>query len=218
MDEKGNILNDVTSAALMMELALQNQPGSTILAPVTLPNGIDTIAGWRNSHALRISNNLQSMMEAANTPNILLGVDGSGNFIFPEFQPAVDGMMAAAKLLEYLAHYRSDGNHKQQISEIVEYLPKFHLAEARAYCTTGGKGAIMRRLNERYGPRDGDYGEGIKVTLPNCEWVHITPDPDYPHFSLVAEGANAQRANDLVEEFRNRIEQMLPAPEVTPTP
>lgn len=217
VDEKGNILNDITAAALMVELALQNQPGNTILAPITLPNSIDTIAGWRNGHTLRISNNLQNMMEAANTPNILLGVDGSGNFIFPEFQPAVDGMMAAAKLLEYLAHYRSDSGHKQHLSEIVEYLPKFHLAEARAYCSVDSKGATMRLLNEQYGPRDGDYSEGIKIALPNCEWVHITPDPDYPHFSLVAEGTNAERASMLVEEYRSRIEQLLPNTETEPT-
>jgi mannose-1-phosphate guanylyltransferase / phosphomannomutase len=143
-------------------------------------------------------------------------VDGNGNFIFPAFHPAVDGMMAAAMLLEYLAHYRANPNHTQShISEIVDYLPKFHLAEARAYCATGSKGAIMRLLNDQYGPRDGDYGEGIKVTLSDCEWVHIKPDPDHPYFSIVAEGADAQRASDLVEEYRIQIEKLLPAPEAT---
>jgi mannose-1-phosphate guanylyltransferase/phosphomannomutase len=145
-----------------------------------------------------------------------MGVDGNGNFIFPAFQPAVDGMMAAAKLLEYLAHFRSDGSHIQRhLSQIVEYLPKFHLAEARAYCTTGSKGAIMRLLNDQYGPRDGDYGQGIKITLNDCEWIYITPDPEYPYFTIVAEGGDAQRASDLADEFRIHTEQLLPAPEPT---
>jgi mannose-1-phosphate guanylyltransferase/phosphomannomutase len=143
-----------------------------------------------------------------------MGVDGNGNFLFPAFQPAVDGMMAAAKLLEYLAHYRADTSRRQtHISEIVEYLPKFYVAETRAYCNTGSKGAIMRVLNEQYGPRDGDYGEGIKITLAHGEWVHITPDPDYPYFTIIAEAGNTQRATDLVEEHRLRIEQLLPTPE-----
>lgn len=218
VDENGNILSDMMAAALMVELALQSHPSSTMIAPITLPNSINTIAGWRNSQVIRISNNLQSIMEAANGHNILLGVDGNGNFIFPAFQPAVDGMMAAAKLLEYLAHYRADPGHSQHhISEIVHYLPRFHLAEARAYCTTGSKGAIMRILNEQYGPRDGDYGEGIKITLSSCEWVHITPDPDFPYFSIVAEGADAQRASQLIEEHKLFIEQLLPTLE-TPAP
>jgi mannose-1-phosphate guanylyltransferase/phosphomannomutase len=216
VDENGGILDDITAAALLVELALQDHPGSTVLVPITLPNSLRTIAGWRGGHTLRVSSNLQSLMEAANTPDILLGVDGNGNFIFPAFHPAVDGMMAAAMLLEYLAHYRANPNHTQShISEIVDYLPKFHLAEARAYCATGSKGAIMRLLNDQYGPRDGDYGEGIKVTLSDCEWVHIKPDPDHPYFSIVAEGADAQRASELVEEYRIQIEKLLPAPEAT---
>jgi mannose-1-phosphate guanylyltransferase/phosphomannomutase len=214
VDENGQILDDITAAALMAELALQNRPNSNVLAPVTSPNSLETIAGWHNGHALRVSNNLQSLMESANTSNVLMAVDGNGNFIFPAFQPAVDGMMAAAKLLEYLAHFRTDPNRAQEhISEIVAYLPKFYLAEARAHCSTGSKGVIMRLLNEQYGPRDGDYGEGIKITLSACEWVHITPDPDYPYFTIVAEGCDAQRASELVEEYRIHIEELLPASE-----
>lgn len=217
VDENGTILDDITAAALMTELALQNHPDSTVLVPITLPNSIDTIVSWHNGNTLRISNNLQNILEIANTPNILMGVDGNGNFVFPAFQPAVDGMMAAAKLLEYLAHYRADGSHTQQhISEIVAYLPKFYLADTRVYCNTGNKGATMRLLNEEYGPRDGDYGEGIKITLADCEWVHITPDPDYPYFTIVAEGRDAQRASDLVEKYRSHIEQLFSEAEATP--
>jgi mannose-1-phosphate guanylyltransferase/phosphomannomutase len=83
VDEKGNILDDVTAAALMVELAMQNHAGATVIAPITLPNMLEIIAGWRSSKVERISNNLQSLMEAANTSKILMGVDGNGSFIFP---------------------------------------------------------------------------------------------------------------------------------------
>lgn len=216
VDEKGNILDDITAAALMVELAMQNHPGSTIIAPITLPNSLETIAGWRSSKIERISNNLQSLMEAANTSDILMGVDGNGSFIFSRFQPAVDGMMAAAKLLEHLAHYRNDISHTHtHISDIVGYLPPFHLADARSYCTIGSKGAIMRRLNEQHEARSGNQTDGIKITLPNNEWVHITPDPDFPYFTIIAEAGDAQRASELVEEYRIYIEQILPAPSAT---
>lgn len=214
VDENGDILDDITAAALMVELATQNHPGSTVLAPITLPNALETIANWHGGRAQRISNNLQNLMEAANAPDILMAVDGNGSFIFPAFQPTVDGMMAAAKLLEFLAHYRADHSHTQRhISEIVAYLPKFHLAETRAYCTSGNKGVIMRKLNEQYGRRNGDSGGGIKITLSESEWVHITPDPDYPYFTIVAEGCDAQRAGELVEEYRQQIEELLPSSE-----
>lgn len=210
VDEQGTILDELTAAALMLELGMQCHPGSTVIAPVTMPNSFDIIAGWRHSHIKRISNNLQSVMRAAADSDVLVGVDGSGSFIFPAFQPAVDGMIAAAKLLEFLAKYRRDiAKYAIQLSEIVRYLPPFHLAEAAATCPTNAKGAVMRQLNERFAVRNGNNIEGVRIQLSQGEWVHIAPDPDAPHFSIVAEASTNDRAQALVEEHRFLLEQML---------
>ncbi len=213
VDEKGQILDDTTAAAAMMELAMQNHPNSTVIGPVTLPNVFDTIAGWRDGRFVRISNNLQSMMEAADNRELLLGIDGSGNFVFPAFQPVVDGMMAAAKILEYLATYRANiSRTRTPLSEIVGYLPEFHLAAVRANCATDAKGSVMRLLNEQYGMRTGESNvEGIRIALQNTEWVHIAPDPDSPHFTIIAEALTSTRAGELVEEYRAYIEGLQPA-------
>lgn len=213
VDELGQILDDITAAALVMELALQNHPQSSVIGPVTLPNSFDTIAGWRDSRFVRISNNLQSIMEAANSREHLLGVDGNGNYVFPAFQPTVDGMMAAAKTLEYLATYRANiSQTRTPISEIVSYLPSFHLAEARAYCATGAKGAVMRLLNEQHGVRNSEVNvEGIRIPLQNTEWVHIAPDPDSPYFTIIAEAATWTRAGELTEQYRAYVEGLQPS-------
>src|SRR5690606_20640763 len=181
VDETGRALDDITAAALMMELALQVRPGATVVVPTTMPNSFDTIAEWRRGKVVRVSENLQSLMQAATAPGVLLAADGTGNFIWPEFQPVVDGMMAAAKLLEHLAKYR------MRISDVVNYLPAFHLAKQRAACPNEAKGTIMRRLNEQYGMRAVEHVEGIKLVLGEREWVHIAPDPELPHFTIIAE-------------------------------
>lgn len=205
VDETGRVLDDVTAAALMLELALQVQPESTVIVPITMPTAFDTIAGWRKSKVLRISDNLQSLMQASTAPGILFATDGNGNFIWPAFQPVVDGMMAAAKLLEYLAKY------KMRISDVIAYLPRFHMVKQHAECPTEAKGRVMRRLNEQYGGRGGETGEmmknveGIKIVLDNNEWVHIAPDPELPHFTVTVEGCDPERAAALAEEYRALI-------------
>jgi mannose-1-phosphate guanylyltransferase/phosphomannomutase len=218
VDEKGQVLDGTTAAALLLELALQVRPSSTVVTTITMPNAFDTIAGWRQGKLVRISDNLQSLMQAAATPGILMAADGDGNFIFPEFQPVVDGMMAAAKLLEFLAKY------KMRVSEVVNYLPAFHIAKLRAECHAGAKGMVMRRLNEKYSasravpaPAGGasqmassaEPVEGIKISLPNQEWVHLAPDPELPYFSVIAEGADQPRAAQLAEEHRACITGLL---------
>jgi len=44
-------------------------------------------------------------MVAANNSEVIMAGDGNGAFIWPEFQPVVDGMMTVAKLLEYLVSF-----------------------------------------------------------------------------------------------------------------
>jgi mannose-1-phosphate guanylyltransferase/phosphomannomutase len=219
VDEQGRILDDISAAALMLELALQNHNGSTVVAPVTMPNGFDTIASWRHSKLHRISNNSQSLMAAANNPQVLLGVDGNGSFIFPAFHPAVDGMIAAAKLLEYLAKYRRDiAKYAIHVSEIVRYLPPFRLAHDTAQCPTESKGTVMRRLNERYGTRNGEQIEGIRIQRGPGEWVHLAPDAETPVFSIVAEAGSADRAQALVEEYCSVITEFVAAAESSAVP
>jgi mannose-1-phosphate guanylyltransferase/phosphomannomutase len=205
VDETGRVLDDITAAALMLELALQVQPESTVIVPITMPNSFDTIAEWRKSKIIRINDNLQNLMQASTAPGILFATDGSGNFIWPAFQPVVDGMMAAAKLLENLAKY------KMRISDVIAYLPRSYLAKQHAECPTEAKGRVMRRLNELYGARNVETSEamknieGIKIVLDNNEWVHIAPDPELPHFTVIVEGCDADRASALADEYRTLI-------------
>ncbi|HXF60916.1 MAG TPA: sugar phosphate nucleotidyltransferase [Caldilineaceae bacterium] len=214
VDDRGQILDDMTAAALMLELALQVRSGGTAVVPITMPTAFDTIAGWRQGRLIRISDNLQSLMQAAAMPNILLAADGNGSFIFPEFQPVVDGMIAVAKLLEFLAKY------KMRVSEVVNYLPAFHLVKIRAECPTEAKGRVMRYFNEQYGVRSEDRSEhaadsveGIKITLSGQEWVHIAPDPELPFFTIIAEGESEARAAELADQYRAQIAELLsPAP------
>lgn len=203
VDEKGTVLSDESAASLMLELALYATPGRSVAVPITMPNVFDTIAGWHDAGLIRIRNNLHSMMSAANNAGILLVVDGTGNFIFPDFQPAVDGMMASVRLLEYLA------NRQLPIGEVVAYLPPTSLVREKVPCPWGAKGAIMRIFNERYSDQPVEKIDGIKIHLDDGEWVHIMPNPERPFFEVTAEAADVGRAAELVAGFRREIEEYL---------
>ena len=124
VDDKGTVLNGEDGAALMMELALSAYPGRSIAVPVTMPNSFDTIARWHDAGLIRIRKNLRSLMSVAQHAGILLVIDGHGNFIFPDFQPAVDGMMASVRLLEFLAMPRHADERGCRISAAGAYVQR----------------------------------------------------------------------------------------------
>jgi mannose-1-phosphate guanylyltransferase/phosphomannomutase len=203
VDEMGNVLSDIAAAALMTEVALYANPGRLVAALITLPNAFNTIAAWHNSPLLRIGNNMQRLMLTAQEDGMLMAIDGTGNYIFPDFQPTVDGMMATARLLEFLAV------RKLPLSQIAEYLPPVHLAREAVHCPWDDKGRIMRLLNERYKHHQVETIDGLKIHLNAAEWIHLSPNPDKPQFEVLAEAATDERAAALAAEYQLQIEQLL---------
>lgn len=202
-DERGNMIDDITAAALMMELALYANPGRPVAVTVTMPNAFDAIANWHGARLFRITQNLHGPMHTASDIGVLMIADGAGSFIFPGFQPAVDGMMATVRLLEYLAI------RKMPVSEVIAYLPKFFLAKETVDCAWEAKGTVMRMLINRHLSRQVDKIDGIKIHLDGGEWVHLSPNPEKPRFEVLAEAGDRARAQQLVDDYRDMILELL---------
>jgi mannose-1-phosphate guanylyltransferase/phosphomannomutase len=145
------------------------------------------------------------MMSAAGSVGVLMVTDTAGNFIFPDFQPVVDGMFTVVRLLEYLAR------RAMPASQVVDYLPVPHLAQKQVHSPWEVKGAVMRLLNEEYRETNVEKIDGIKIHLDDDAWVHITPNPERPLFELVAEAADDELAHTLVEEYRLKVESYIAA-------
>jgi mannose-1-phosphate guanylyltransferase/phosphomannomutase len=207
VSEKGEVLSDVTVAALMMELALFAHPNSVVAMPVTMPNAFETIAQWHQSRIVRITQYFQGGLIANEHEQILLAFDGAGNFVFPAFQPFADGMMATAKLLEYLAI------RALPISEVIRYLPPIHMASAAVNCPWELKGAVMRRLSELYQDQILTNSDGVKINasdnVSDNAWVHFSLHPDKPQFNLVAESYSVEKAQELIARYKQSLEALI---------
>src|SRR5262249_32844916 len=153
-----------------------------------------------DTQVIRVKNDHQALMEAAQEPNVRLAFSGNGDFIFPSFQPAMDGMMALAKLLELLAV------HKTNVAEVVRGMPNFHLAQRLVYCAWEYKGSVLRVLNEQYHDRIVSNTDGVKLQLNPTDWVLIAPDPDGPFFHIHAEGNTRDGANTNADRYARIVE------------
>jgi mannose-1-phosphate guanylyltransferase/phosphomannomutase len=212
VDERGNLIDDITAAALMVDLALYANSGRPIAVSITMPNAFDQIARKHNAHIFRTAQNLHSPMHTANFAGILLIADGTGSFIYPAFQPAVDGMTATVRLLEYLAV------RNLPLSKVVAELPPFHLVREAVECPWEMKGVVMRLLINRTAHGPVEKIDGIKIKLNDAEWVHVSPNPDKPRFEIVAEGATPARAAELAAEYRHLIHEIIRSAPATTAP
>ena len=200
VDNHGHSLSDTTTAMLMATLALQSKGAGTIVLPIDASHAFECLADQHGGKVTRTRADLHALMIAAQEPGVILATDGAGNFIFPEFQPVTDGLMATAKLLEFLA------TQQEPLSDLVSSLPEINMESRRVACPWEIKGSVMRRLTEIH--HTGEAQEGIKLIYDEREWVLIRPDPDYPHIIITAESTSPEKLAHLHEKFQLEVRRL----------
>jgi mannose-1-phosphate guanylyltransferase/phosphomannomutase len=141
-------------------------------------------------------------MHAANNTDVVMAADGTGIFIFPEFQPVADAMMAMVRLVGCLAH------HRIRLSDVVAGLPSFQVYATTVPCAWDNKGAVMRRLQQEFAEFDVQVVDGIKIFLNDWEWVLARPDPDRPLFHITAEAQTTARSMEILDEYARLVGQL----------
>jgi mannose-1-phosphate guanylyltransferase/phosphomannomutase len=121
--------------------------------------------------------------------------------IFPEFQPAFDGIYATAKIMELLA-----AEHRK-LSELVDMLPTWHVAGRVVPCPWDRKGAVMRSLHDEAA----HGGNGKVETLDGIRlqraggWVLVLPDASEASVNIWAEGGTDEQASHYADEIAERV-------------
>jgi mannose-1-phosphate guanylyltransferase/phosphomannomutase len=200
VDHRGQLVPEVAASAALATLALQSGRGGTLVVPVHLPNIFEQIASSHQGHVLRCKMDSHDLMEMSAREGVVMATDGMGNYVFPKFQPAIDGLMATVKLLEFLA------TQKIKLADVVAGLPPFHVHQREVSCPWEAKGTVMRLLNQQYKDRRAELIDGIKILLSDQEWVLILPDPDYPRFQVHAEAQTDSEAGELVDRYVRIVE------------
>jgi mannose-1-phosphate guanylyltransferase/phosphomannomutase len=202
VDNRGQYVPELEASAAMARLALRAHPGGTLVVPVHLPLVFEQIAAEQGGQVLRCRVDSHDLMEMASREGVIMATDGAGNFVFPQFQAAIDGLMATVKLLEFLATQHTS------LSQVVEELPAFHLGHREIPCPWEAKGTVMRLLNQEYKEHRAELIDGIKILLGEREWVLVLPDPDYPRFHVYTEARSEGEAQALADRYAHIVQEL----------
>jgi len=202
IDDRGGYMTGTTLCAVLATLAFRTKGGGAIVVPVSLPNVFDKIAQQYGGSVVRTKVNPQALMEAASRPGVLMAGDAGGSFIWPDFQPVIDGLMTVAKLIEFLV------KQKMTLSQALALVPPFYVAQGQVDCPWEAKGTVMRLLNQQYKDRLGEKIDGVKINFSDEEWVLILPDADRPVFYIFTQARSQGQAQDLVNKYARIVESL----------
>jgi mannose-1-phosphate guanylyltransferase / phosphomannomutase len=204
VDSDGQMISATMLSAILATMALRAHAESSstpgiVAVPVSMPNVFEEIAARFGGQIIRTQVNLQSLMAAANRPDVIMAADGNGAFIWPCFQPVVDGMMTVAKILEFTA------TQNTSLPEVMATVPEYHMATTQVGCPWEDKGKIMRLLNEQYKERLGARIDGVKIHLGDDEWVLVLPDADSPVFHVFTQARSDEQAQELLDRYERIV-------------
>jgi mannose-1-phosphate guanylyltransferase/phosphomannomutase len=201
VDDRGKIVPTGLATIAIASLVVRASEGGTVAVPVTVSRTMETAVSQYGGQVKRTKADMHDVMEASTKKGVVLGTDGMDNYIFPQFQPAADGMMALAKLLEFLA------TQKTSLSQVTAALPAQYMATRLVPCPWEAKGTVMRMLHERYkADRDAQI-DGVRVRLGN-DWVLVLPDPDQPLFRIYAESDSTAAAEEVADKYARIVESL----------
>ncbi|GAC1574057.1 MAG: mannose-1-phosphate guanyltransferase [Candidatus Elarobacter sp.] len=203
VDDRGRIIGRNRLMALLTLLVARNTPGARIAMPLTVPSAVEQIAHENGASIVRTRSDRRSLMSLAEREGHALSFAGGMNYelIFPEFQPAFDGIYATAKIMELLA------SEHRKLSELNEMLPDWHIAGRVVPCPWDRKGAVMRSLHDEAA----HGGEGKVETLDGIRlmrhdgWVLVLPDATEASVNVWAEGASDAAASHYADEIAARV-------------
>src|SRR6202790_2716840 len=203
VDDAGKIVGRNRLMALLTLLVARARPGARIGMPLTVPTVVERIAADNGATIVRTRSDRRSLMALAEQEGKRLAFAGGMNYelIFPEFQPAFDGIYATAKIMELLA-----AEHRP-LSELVAMLPPWHVAGRVVPCPWDRKGAVMRSLHDE--AAHGGNGkvetlDGIRLPRPDG-WVLVLPDATDASVNVWAEAGSDSAAVRYADEISERV-------------
>lgn len=203
--DDGEIVGRNRLMALLTLLVARATPGARIGMPLTVPSVVEKIAADSGAEIVRTRSDRRSLMALAEHEGKNLAFAGGMNYelIFPEFQPAFDGIYATAKIMELLA-----AEH-EKLSSLVAMLPPWHVAGRSVPCPWDRKGAVMRSLHDEAAHGNGKVEtlDGIRLTRPDG-WVLVLPDATEASVNVWAEAGTDDEASRYADEIVDRVREI----------
>lgn len=199
VDDAGRPLSPDLTQAIMVGLAVEHLGVQRVAIPVTSACAVADRIRDAGAETIWTKTEHHAMMASATRADLVAGA--RGEFIFPHFLPAYDGMFAAARLLEALAR---DG---RPLREIADGVGPIHVLQERVACPWSRKGHVMRRLMESTEDCDRDLVDGVKVRESERGWALIIPHSHKPYFVVTVEGADPESARTLMDRWTGQVEE-----------
>ena len=198
IDDKGNMFGEEYTLVAVADYILGKEKGNTVsnlsssraLRDVTEKHG----SNYRASAVGEV--NVVALMKETQA---IIGGEGNGGIIFPEFHYGRDSLVGAALFLTHLAE------KKITVSQLREEYPAYFMSKNKIQLTPElDVDAILVEMEKKYANEEVSTVDGVKIDFPN-NWVHLRKSNTEPIIRIYTEAKSQQEADDLADKIMMEI-------------
>lgn len=202
MMENGEMFGEEYTLVAVADYVLNFAKGSTVsnlsssiaLRDVTQSHG-------QEYHAAAVGevNVVNKMKEV----NAIIGGEGNGGIIVPNFHYGRDALIGIALFLSYVA------SKNKTLSSIRKELPHYEMTKDKINLVEGlDVDNLLKTMAVKYKDEEISTIDGVKIIF-NKEWVHLRKSNTEPIIRVYAESTSKEKAYQLVEKIKKEIKEII---------
>lgn len=146
-----------------------------------------------------------NVVTAMKETKAVIGGEGNGGIIVPDFHYGRDALIGIALFLTHLA------KSKKKASELRSSYPAYFISKNKIELTPQiDVDKVLEAVKSRYSMEEINTADGVKIDFEKTkEWVHLRKSNTEPIIRIYAESKNESAATQLASKIINDIQQII---------
>ena len=202
IDENGEMFGEEYTLVACADYILSKKTGNTVsnlssslaLSKVTEKHGGEYFASAVGE---------VNVVELMKIKNAIIGGEGNGGVILPEFHYGRDAIVGIALFLSLLAE------NKLSVSELKKTYPEYYSSKNKI--TLDDKidvDSILSKITTKYKHNNPVTIDGVKIIFDNS-WVHLRKSNTEPIIRIYTEAHSKNKAEELAQKFILEMKNLL---------
>lgn len=201
--ENGKPFGEEYTLVAVADYVFRNVVGNAVsnLSSTRALRDVTEKAGGKYSPAAVGEVNVVAKMKAVNA---VIGGEGNGGIIVPDFHYGRDALIGIALFLTHLAR------SKEKISTIKKGYPEYFISKNKMELTPKTDiDQLLKSIQSKYKNESINLVDGVRIDFENeREWVHLRKSNTEPIVRIIAEAMTEARATELAERMMRDLKEI----------
>jgi phosphomannomutase len=204
IQEDGKPFGEEYSLVAVADYILKKKKGNTVsnLSSTRALRDVTELAGGQYHAAAVGEVNVVNKMKAVKA---VIGGEGNGGVIVPDFHYGRDALMGIALFLSHLA------KSKMKASELRKSYPAYFISKNKIELTPKiNVDSVLEKVKAKYTLENINTIDGVKIDFEKeKEWVHLRKSNTEPIIRIYAESQNEKKAGQLAQRIIADIQEII---------